>query len=87
MAVAAAPPVAAQTPAPTTAFVLANGITTIRNMDFRKPLIDFPAITGPELLRLKARAARGEILRPRIYTSGDWQLDSTKSVDENLRQS
>lgn len=69
--------------------MLANGITTIRNVDFlggREKLFDqHYLVDGPALLRLKARAASGKLLSPRIHTSSKWRLDTTKNVDENVR--
>jgi imidazolonepropionase-like amidohydrolase len=57
---------------------LANGVTTIRNMDY----LHFPMyfgrsfklsrISGRSVLQLRARIAAGELLGPRIYTSGPW---------------
>jgi imidazolonepropionase-like amidohydrolase len=46
-----------------------EGVTTIRNTDYRH---GNDGLTGPGLLRLQARAAAGELLSPRIYTSGPW---------------
>jgi imidazolonepropionase-like amidohydrolase len=58
--------------------LLANGVTTIRNMDY----LHFPMyfgrkfklsrISGKSVLQLRARIAAGELLGPRIYTSGPW---------------
>jgi imidazolonepropionase-like amidohydrolase len=45
---------------------------------------DSTLLDNAALLRLKARAAAGELWSPRIYTSGKWYTDSTKSVSENL---
>jgi imidazolonepropionase-like amidohydrolase len=45
---------------------VANGVTTIRNADYVNQK------NGERTLRLRARAAAGEILSPRIYTSGPW---------------
>jgi imidazolonepropionase-like amidohydrolase len=45
---------------------LANGVTTVRNLDWSERK------WGEQSLRLRARAAAGEILSPRIYTSGAW---------------
>ncbi len=46
---------------------LANGVTTVRNMDH--------AFTEPSKLslQLKAEAASGTVLSPRIYTAGRWR--------------
>jgi hypothetical protein len=46
---------------------LANGVTTIRNMDHS-------ASTGPleQALEIRARIASGTLLGPRLYTSGRW---------------
>jgi imidazolonepropionase-like amidohydrolase len=52
---------------------LADGITTIRNLDNAPP---HPRtglkLSGVRVLRLRARAAAGELLSPRIYTSAAW---------------
>lgn len=54
----------------------ANGVTTIRNMDYVGPAAD--------LLQWRAWVAAGEVWAPRIYTSGPWYIDPTLKVDENL---
>lgn len=68
--------------------LLANGVTTIRNMDWGPPSwISAPLpywLDTAVLLQLKARTATGQLLGPRIYTSGQWRTDTTKSVDENV---
>jgi hypothetical protein len=43
---------------------VANGVTTIRDMTHLHP--------APRNLQLKARAAAGTLLSPRLYTSGAW---------------
>ena len=45
---------------------LANGVTTIRNMDYRN------IEAGRQALRFRALAASGQMLMPRIYTAGPW---------------
>ena len=54
---------------------LANGVTTIRNLDYLPPGGMFHALSGPALLRLRARAAAGTLPSPRIYTSSAWSPD------------
>jgi imidazolonepropionase-like amidohydrolase len=53
---------------------LADGVTTIRNMDHLDPTDgrDGLRIDGKTVLQLRARAAAGELLSPRIYTAGAW---------------
>jgi hypothetical protein len=59
---------------------VANGVTTIRNMDYLPfpPLRgtrgggDIAKLGGPTLLGLRARTATGALLGPRIYTSAAW---------------
>jgi predicted amidohydrolase YtcJ len=55
---------------------LASGITTIRNMDWAYAMPnDGDAIVKDRtdfVLRMRARAASGELLSPRIYTAGRW---------------
>ena len=51
---------------------LANGVTTIRNMDYLSPGGMFHILDGSFLLRLRARAAAGTLVSPRIYTSSVW---------------
>jgi imidazolonepropionase-like amidohydrolase len=50
---------------------LAEGVTTIRNVDYldrrHNRLLD-----SRELLQLRAQAAAGELWSPRIYTAGQW---------------
>jgi hypothetical protein len=53
---------------------LANGVTTIRAMDYIRPE------DGPVALRMRARAAAGRLWSPRIYTAGRWQLDPRASI-------
>jgi imidazolonepropionase-like amidohydrolase len=52
---------------------LANGITTVRNLDYYE-IGDFKSarLDSKFVLRLRARVAAGELLSPRIYTSGPW---------------
>lgn len=56
---------------------LANGVTTIRNVDYLPlglkvgGLFDIQ-LPGDFLLRLRARAASGTLLSPRIYTASAW---------------
>ena len=52
--------------------LLANGITTVRNMDYRQKGTGEMGLDNAFLLRLRARAASGELVSPRIYTSGAW---------------
>jgi imidazolonepropionase-like amidohydrolase len=49
---------------------LADGVTTVRNMDYMAK--GAFKLDGPSLLRLRARAAAGELWSPRIYTAGQW---------------
>jgi hypothetical protein len=57
---------------------LADGVTTIRNMDYmeRDQAVTIERfmwyLNGSDLLRLRDRAAAGELWSPRIYTSGQW---------------
>lgn len=52
---------------------LASGVTTIRNVDYIPPgILPNHDLDGAFLLRLRARAAAGTLLSPRIYTSGAW---------------
>jgi imidazolonepropionase-like amidohydrolase len=46
--------------------LLAQGVTTIRNVDY----VD--TVYGRAALALRARAAAGTLLSPRIYTAGQW---------------
>jgi imidazolonepropionase-like amidohydrolase len=56
----------------------ADGVTTVRNMDYMDA--DQAAtigrfmwfLSGKDLLRLRDRAAAGELWSPRIYTAGQW---------------
>ena len=54
--------------------LLANGITTIRNMDYlpQGGVWGMAKTNATSLLQLRARAAAGTLLSPRIYTSGPW---------------
>jgi imidazolonepropionase-like amidohydrolase len=57
--------------------LLANGVTTIRNVDYIPfPLISgstkFSLMSGKTVLQFRTRIAAGELLGPRIYTSGYW---------------
>lgn len=59
--------------------LVANGVTTIRNLDCR------PGNLGGEAaLQLRARVAAGELWGPRIYTAGPWYTDTSKSVLQNV---
>ena len=49
---------------------LANGVTTIRNMDYLTPSEGLIRQGGSQLTRWRARTASGEIPGPHIYTSG-----------------
>jgi imidazolonepropionase-like amidohydrolase len=56
---------------------LAAGVTTLRNLDHNTDAygeggVRTMTLDGPDLLRLKARAAAGELWSPRIYTAGQW---------------
>jgi imidazolonepropionase-like amidohydrolase len=56
---------------------LANGVTTVRLLDFYEDLAQDPSMDqqerwGTQALRLRARADSGQILSPRIYTAGQW---------------
>jgi imidazolonepropionase-like amidohydrolase len=54
---------------------LANGLTTVRNVDYREAetrSTGSRTLDPTFALRLRARAAAGELLSPRIYTSGPW---------------
>lgn len=59
---------------------LADGVTTIRNMDYMARVDPYDEtdrgnlwrLNGPDALRLRARAAAGEFWSPRIYTAGQW---------------
>ncbi len=74
--------------------LLANGVTTIRNVDYLDSKVAMglvlgainstELIQGRELLQLRARVAAGELLGPRMYTSGEWYADTSKSVAENV---
>ncbi len=61
--------------------LLANGITTIRNLDYTPKNF---SLGGDELLRLRARVAAGEVRGPRIYAAGEWYADTTKSIAHNV---
>ena len=45
---------------------LANGVTTVRNLDY------FDVELGQQAMRLRARAETGELWLPHIYTAGEW---------------
>jgi imidazolonepropionase-like amidohydrolase len=62
---------------------LANGVTTVRNMDF------YNKEFGRQALQFRARAAAGESWIPRIYTAGPWgpvQYIGVDSIDEIVGQ-
>jgi imidazolonepropionase-like amidohydrolase len=54
----------------------ATGVTTIRNMDHESTEEE-----GARVLQLRAKAAAGEIVSPRIYTSGRWRTFLKGKVD------
>lgn len=68
----------------------ASGVTTIRNMDYYAYGNGYVEWRPDEqkqtasLLRWRARVAAGELWAPRIYTSGMWNIDTTRSVDDNI---
>src|SRR6185312_15355848 len=54
--------------------LLADGVTMIRNVDYLDPWArrrNF-VLSGSELLRLRARAAAGELWSPRLSVSTQW---------------
>jgi imidazolonepropionase-like amidohydrolase len=62
---------------------LADGVTTVRNMDRHREQ------DGLRALQLKARAAAGELLSPRIYTAGPWAPEAYRmsgTVDPRTKQ-
>lgn len=63
--------------------LLANGVTTIRNMDYLPPG-GFTNSDGAFALRLRSRAATGQLPSPRIYTSGPWRHDLQHSVVQQI---
>ena len=67
---------------------LANGVTTVRNVDYYWPMsaqdpLGFSKLDGESLLRFRARAAAGELLSPRIYTSGPWHVKPITVADSS----
>ncbi len=75
--------------------LVANGVTTIRDVEFspksKKPNLPPDGYTwqhvqleGPTMFRLRREIAEGKRWGPRMYLSGPWDRDSTKSVRDNL---
>ncbi len=62
--------------------LVANGVTTIRNMDYYAKTER--TLGGEATLQLRARVAAGELWGPRIYTAGQWYADTSKSVLQNV---
>ncbi len=68
--------------------LLANGVTTVRNVDYDARLSFFASgrevLNNAAWLRLKGRVAAGALWSPRLFTSGEWYTDSTKSIEANV---
>ena len=64
--------------------LVANGVTTIRDVDFlvKGGGNGWAKLSGNDLLRLRARAAAGDLVSPRIYTSGRWGGDSPSDTND-----
>lgn len=63
---------------------LANGITTIRNVDYGDYGREAGSVTYADMFRMRARAAAGGVWSPRIFMSGRWRADTAVSVDTNI---
>ncbi len=63
--------------------LLANGVTTIRNMDYMDEGRLWP-VTGAKALKLRAQVAAGEVAGPRIYTAGQWAPSQYNNVQPSV---